>query len=116
VPTQTGAFARNSTLLGANAAAGAYSSSQWVNITGTTLVVYEIAAAPSALQAITTTLEVPVRGELVSMPTPYPPPDDPKAQVTIIMAGFAPWTYAPTVQTAPIPRFVVPPALSGGPL
>lgn len=114
MPTQTGTFSSNSTYLGANAAAGAYSSAQWVNITGTTLVVYEIAAVPPALQAITTTLEVPVRGQIVSTPTIYPPPDDPSAQVTITMAGFAPWTPAPTVQAAPIPRFVVPSAPGGG--
>ena len=113
MPTQTGTFASNSTYLGVNAAAGAYSSSQWVNITGTTLVVYEIAAVPPALQAVTTTLEVPVEAEIVSTPTIYPPPDDPKAQVTIGMAGFAPWTPAPTVQIAPIPRFAVPPPVSG---
>ena len=113
MPTQTGTFAPNSTYLGLNAAAGAYSSSQWVNITGTTLVVYEIAAVPPALQAVTTTSEVPVKAEIVSTPTIYPPPDDPKAQVTIVMAGFAPWTPAPTVQTAPVPRFAVPPPVSG---
>lgn len=116
MPIQTGTYSPNSTFLGANAAAGAYSSPQWVNITGTTLIVYEIAAVPPALPAVTTTLEVPVRGEIVAPPTIYPPPDDPTAQVTITMAGFAPWTPAPTVQTAPIPRFVVPSAPIGGPL
>ncbi len=114
MPTQTGSYSPNSTFLGANAAAGAYSSAAWVNITGTTLIVYEIAAVPPALQAVTTTLEVPVRGQIVSTPTLYPPPDDPSAKVTITMAGFAPWTPAPTVQTAPLPRFSAPPALSCG--
>jgi hypothetical protein len=113
MPTQTGTFSLNSTFLGLNAAAGAYSSPQWVNITGTTLVVYEIAAVPPALQAVTTTLEVPVKAEIVSTPTIYPPPDDPSAQVTIVMAGYAPWTYPPTVETAPVPRFAVPPPVSG---
>ena len=114
MPTQTGTYSPNTNFLGAAAAPDAYSSPQWVNITGTTLIVYEIAAVPPALQAVTTTLEVPVRGQIVGVPTPYPPPDDPTAQVTITMAGFAPWTYVPTVHSAPIPRFSTPPAPVSG--
>jgi hypothetical protein len=75
------------------------------------MVVYEI--LPGATDAVTTTLEVPVQGMLVATPpTPYPPPDDPTAMVTVVMAGYAPWTAGPVPQITPIPRFVMPPPLT----
>jgi hypothetical protein len=76
------------------------------------MVVYEI--LPGATDAVTTTLEVPIQGVLnATPPTPYPPPDDPSAQVTITMAGYAPWTGSPVPQITPIPRFVMPPPITG---
>lgn len=76
------------------------------------MVVYEV--LPGATDAVTTTLEVPVQGVLnATPPTPYPPPDDPTAQVTVTMAGYAPWTAGPVPQITPIPRFVMPPPITG---
>jgi hypothetical protein len=76
------------------------------------MVVYEI--LPGATDAITTTLEVPVQGMLTATPPgPYPPPDDPSAQVTITVAGYAPWTAGPVPQITPIPRFIMPPPFTG---
>ena len=80
------------------------------SVTGN-MVVYEI--LPGAQDAVTTTLEVPVQGMLVAVPpTPYPPPDNPTAAVTVVMAGYAPWTAGPVPQITPIPRFIPPPPLT----
>ncbi|MGO9240686.1 MAG: hypothetical protein ACLQBJ_07725 [Bryobacteraceae bacterium] len=94
--------------------AGAWSALPWVTISplGTPpMVVYEI--LPGASPAVTMTLEVPVGGYLNATPSIYPPPDDPSAEVTIINAGYAPWTPGPVPQLTPIPRFISPPPFNG---
>jgi hypothetical protein len=88
----------------------AYYTGPWVAVT-TDTVIYEILPGASAQQ--TMTLEVPVRGSLIATPTVYPPPDDQAAMITIINAGYAPWTSGPVPQLTPIPRFIAPPAFKG---
>jgi len=92
-----------------------YSScGQWTDVTGQSLIVYEI--LPGATPAVTTTLVIPVEGYIISTPTIYPPPDDPSAKVTIVLAGYAPFddpSLYDTVLPSPIPRFATPGPFSG---
>ncbi len=88
----------------------AWYAGPWVQVTSP-MVVYEILPGASAAQ--TMTLEVPVQGQLTGTPTVYPPPDDPTAEITIVNAGYAPWTPGPVPQLTPIPRFIMPPAFTG---
>jgi len=77
---------------------------------GSNMVVYQIVAATPA---VTTTLEVPVRGSLIDTPTIYPVPDGTNPMVSITHAGYAPWTPASVPQDAPIPRFHGPAPFTG---
>jgi hypothetical protein len=106
------AFVPDSNVLGGSAVTGTYYAGPWVNVDttagdqGSNLVVYEILPPTALANAVTTTLEVPVMGVLNAVPpSPYPPPDDGTAAVTLTFGGYAPWTPAQVPQLTPIPRF-----------